>query len=107
MSVATVSISDLAYRLRDAVQSTLRKRSAFGIAQPGISLVPAPGPLIGIVLKERDFSASKISDFTDLARDLLQQMPDYASKGEAAVMILDRRVIVGFVPSPNLLEFKE
>ena len=107
MNIATVSISDLACNLRDAVQSTLRKRNAFGIAKPGISLLPAPGPIIGIVLKERDFSASKLSDFIDLARDLLLQMPDYADKAEPAVMILDRKVIVGFVPSPNLVEFRE
>jgi hypothetical protein len=100
-------MSELAYSLRDAVQLTLRKRNAFGIAQPGISLLPAPGPIVGIVLKERDFSASKISDFIDLARDILQQMPNFAEKAEPAVMIVDRKVIVGFVPGSNIVEFKE
>jgi len=107
MNTAAVSISDLAYTLRDAVQSTLRKRNAFGIAQPGISLLPAPGPMVGIVLKERDFSTCKLSDFTDLARDLLRQIPDYADTAEPAVMILNRKVFVGFVPNPNLVEFRE
>jgi hypothetical protein len=100
-------MSDLAYNLRDAIQRTLRKRNAYGIAQPGISLLPAPGPIVGIVLKERDFSASKVSDFIDLARDLVQQMPNYAEGAEPVVMILDRKVIVGFVPGSNLVEIRE
>jgi len=102
-----VSITDLVYNLRSAVQTALRKTNEYGIASPGISILPAPGPIIGISLKQRDFGDSKISDFMKLAREVMSHMPEIVETSQPVVLVVDRKVIIGFLLSQTFIELRE
>jgi len=104
---SAVSITDLAYNLRGAVQTALRKTNEYGIASPGISILPAPGPIIGISLKQRDFGDSKISDFMKLAREVMSHMPEIAETSQPVVLVVDRKVTIGFLLTQAIIELRE
>jgi hypothetical protein len=101
----SISVGQLSGKLKDAVQSVLKKNPGFKIQEADIRFLPHPG-IIGFVVRDAVVADQKFSDLSRLAGDVAAQLPELAGKSQAAFLRHDGGIIMGFFPSSEL-EFRE
>lgn len=103
----SISIAELSGKLKGAVQTALERNAKLGLTKADIRFLPNPGPIIGFILHEAGLISMPVSDLNKLAADVATQMPGIAGDVKAAVLVHDRRIIVGFLPGPDPIELRE
>jgi len=100
----SISVAELSGKLKGVVKDAVQRNAGLGIGPTQISFLPNPGPIIGFILHEAGLISKPLADLNKLAADVAKQVPGDA---RAAVLIHDKRIIVGYFPGPEPIEFRE
>ncbi|MDQ0324365.1 hypothetical protein J2R99_000214 [Rhodopseudomonas julia] len=101
----SISVRDLSGKLNEAVAGALKESRNLADVDFKIALVPGPG-IIGFILREDVLRGREFEEVGKLASTVGSRFEGTFGKAQAAMVIGDGGITVGFWPGPEVITFE-
>jgi hypothetical protein len=94
----SIPVGVLSQRVEAAVASALKSNARFADLLGPIGIFPNP-IIVGLILRERDFSGRSVSEINKFAADIAGGIK---GAGDPVAFFKDKNIIVGYWPGPDI-----